>query len=63
MSMTFLSEANHGDTLSLDNMVVLSFLLHALILSIIFFPISAKPAMDIWTIVHCRSREFPLKLR
>jgi len=35
--MTFLSEANHGDTLSLDNMVVLSFLLHALILSIIFF--------------------------
>ena len=38
--MTFLSEAlerNHGDTMSLNNMVVLSFLLHALILSIIFF--------------------------
>lgn len=38
--MTFLSEAlerNHGDTMSLNNMVVLSFLLHALIISIIFF--------------------------
>ena len=38
--MTFLSEAlerNHGDTMSLNNMAVLSFLLHALILSIIFF--------------------------
>ena len=38
--MTFLSEAlgrTHGDTMSLNNMVVLSFLLHALILSIIFF--------------------------
>ncbi len=38
--MTFLSEAlgrNHGDAMSLNNMVVLSFLLHALILSIIFF--------------------------
>ncbi|MBN2539498.1 MAG: TonB C-terminal domain-containing protein [Deltaproteobacteria bacterium] len=38
--MTFLSEAlerNHGDTTNLNNMVVLSFLLHALILSIIFF--------------------------
>lgn len=38
--MTFLSEAlgrNHGNTLSLNNMVVISFLLHALILSIIFF--------------------------
>ena len=37
--MTFLSEAlgrNHGDAMSLNNMVVLSFLLHALILSIIF---------------------------
>jgi TonB family protein len=38
--MTFLSEAlerNHSDTTGLNNMVVLSFLLHALILSIIFF--------------------------
>ncbi len=38
--MTFLSEAlgrTHGDTMSLNNMVVFSFLLHALILSIIFF--------------------------
>jgi len=37
--MTFLSEAlerNHGDTTGLNNMVVLSFLLHALILSIVF---------------------------
>ncbi|MCD6485954.1 MAG: TonB C-terminal domain-containing protein [Syntrophobacterales bacterium] len=38
--MTFLLEVlerNHGDTMSLNNMIVLSFLLHALILSIIFF--------------------------
>ncbi|HOO89428.1 MAG TPA: TonB family protein [Syntrophales bacterium] len=38
--MTFLSEAmggNHGDATNLNNMIVLSFLLHALILSIIFF--------------------------
>ena len=38
--MTFLSEAlerNHGDTMSLKDMGVHSFLLHALILSIIFF--------------------------
>ncbi|MEA1970071.1 MAG: hypothetical protein U9N37_00430, partial [Thermodesulfobacteriota bacterium] len=38
--MTFLSETlerNHGNTMSLNNMVVLSFLLHALIISIIFF--------------------------
>jgi len=37
--MTFLSEAlerNHGDTTGLNNMAVLSFLLHALILSIVF---------------------------
>ncbi|MBW2559727.1 MAG: TonB C-terminal domain-containing protein [Deltaproteobacteria bacterium] len=38
--MTFLTEAlekNHDDATGLNNMVVLSFLLHALILSIIFF--------------------------
>jgi len=38
--MTFLSgalERNHGNIMSLNNMVVLSFLLHALIISIIFF--------------------------
>ncbi|MDD5723690.1 MAG: energy transducer TonB [Syntrophales bacterium] len=38
--MTFLTEApekNHDDATGLNNMVVLSFLLHALIISIIFF--------------------------
>lgn len=38
--MTFFMEAlkkNHDDTTGLNNMIVFSFLLHALILSIIFF--------------------------